>query len=85
MYELYEYVTTTRIMYLLITSAYYTHNTNISQEEREVALFEEIDKFAKNMVEISKSMSRVCAFFHAAITLSKEHRFRPGATISLKF
>ena len=82
--DIYEYVTTTRIMYLQITTAYYTHNTNISQEENEMGLFEETDKFAKNMIHISKSMSTVCMFFHAAITLSKEHLFNPGAAISLK-
>ena len=68
-------------MYLQITSEYYTHTTNMSQEEKESGLFEELDKFAKNMVEISDSMSCVCDFFHAAITLEKEHLYKPGATI----
>ena len=78
-------MTTTRILYLLVTSTYYTHNTNISKEDREVGVFMEMEKFVVDIVLISKSMSRVCAFFHAAITLPKEHLFRPGATISLKF
>lgn len=68
-------------MYLQITSTFYTHTTNISQEEKELGLFEEMDEFAKDMVEISESMLRVCAFFHAAITLEKEHVFNPGFTI----
>ena len=67
-------------MYLQITSAYYTHTTNISPKQKESGLFEEMDKFAKNMVEISESMSSVCEFFHAAITLEKEHLFHPGNT-----
>ena len=65
-------------MYLQITSEYYTHTTNISQEEKEEGLLEELDKFTKNMVEISESMSSVCKFFHAAITLEKENLFKPG-------
>ena len=68
-------------MYLQITSAYYTHTTNIRQKQKDLGLFEEIDKFGKNMMEISGSMSRVCAFFHAAITLKKGHLFKPGNTI----
>ena len=67
-------------MYLQITSAYYTHTTNICQEEKEIGLFEEIDKFAKNIVDISESMLSVCKYFHAAITLER-HLFKPGATI----
>ena len=72
-------------MYLQITSAYYTNNPNISHEEKEVGLFGEMDKFAKDMVAISKSMSEVCGLFHAAIKLKKEHHFNPGATIFLNF
>jgi hypothetical protein len=69
-------------MYLQITSSYYTHNTNISQEEKESGLFEEIDKFNKSMVEISESVSSVCEFFHAATTLEEGHLFEPGAIIT---
>ena len=68
-------------MYLQITSAYYTHSTIINQEEKEVGLFGEMEKFSKDMVAISKSMSDVCRLFHAAIKLKKEHHFNPGATI----
>ena len=68
-------------MYLQITSAYYTHNTNITQGEKEVGLFQEMEKFAKDMVTISKSMSGVCGFFHAAIKMKKEHCFKPGRII----
>ena len=82
MTEIYEYVTTTRIMYLQITSAYYTHNTFINQEEKKAGLFQEMELFAKNMVEISESMSKVCGFFHAVIKLEKGHLFNPGTTIS---
>ena len=78
MTDIYEFVTTTRIMYLQITSAYYTHNNNISQEEKEVGLFQQMEKFAKDMIAISKSMSGVCRFFHAAIKLKKEHCLNPG-------
>ena len=68
-------------MYLQITSAYYTNTTKISQEVKELGLFEEMDKFAKSMNEISESMSSIFVFFHAAITLKKEHLFNPGNTI----
>ena len=69
-------------MYLQITSAYYTSNTIISQDEKEAGLFQEMELFAKNMVDISKSMSRVCGFFNAVIKLNKGHLFNPGTTIS---
>ena len=74
-------MTTTRILYLQITSAYYTHSTIISQEEKEVGLFGEMEKFSKDMVAISESMSDVCGFFHAAIKLKKGHCFNPGRII----
>ena len=69
-------------MYLQIASAYYTHTTKISQEGKQVGLFQELEHFAKNMVEISESMSKVCRFFHAVIKLEKGHLFNPGTNIS---
>ena len=66
-------------MYLQLTSAYYTHNTIISQGEKELGLFEEMDKFAKNMIEIYEGISSVCPFFHGPVTLEKGHLFKPGA------
>ena len=72
-------------MYLQITSTYYAHNTIISQEEKDSGLFEEIDKFSRNMVEISESMSSICEFFHAALTMDKGHCFKPGNTKNIIF
>ena len=71
-------------MYLQITSNYFTYTTNISQEERESGQSEEQDKFDKNMIQISESMSSVCIFFHAAKALKKKYLFNPGTTNFLK-
>ena len=67
------------MMYLQITYTYYTHTTNISQEEKEAGLREEIDKLEKNTVETSQCMLGVCKFFYAALTLKQKHLFNPGA------
>jgi hypothetical protein len=68
-------------MYLQITSACYTHCTSISNRSKESAMLEGFKLFTDDMKIISESMTAVCPFFHAAITLKNEDQFQPGKNV----
>ena len=78
LYEMYDYVITTRTMYLHIKVAYFNNYEDFTKAEKTEALTEELMNFSMNVEVIVDSITEVYTYFLAARTLHRNIPFHPG-------
>ena len=72
-------------MYLQIKVHYINNYEHFTSEVREAQIMTEMQIFSEDVKTISKSMSKVCNFFHAVRSLPKQYKFSPGNNLIFLF